>query len=309
MEAVNILKPDVITLDVEMPKMDGLEAARQIMEKCPTPIVIVSASYSVKDVNKAMKALEVGALAIVPKPYGIRHPEHEASVRTLVKTVKLMAGVQVIRRYSYPRKASASVIPSVRLPHNIDIIAVGGSTGATNVLQTILSGLPRDFPVPILIVQHMAAGFIGGFSIWLNDSTGFPTSVALNGEFILPGHAYVAQEMLHMGVDANKRIIYTKSNPENGAIPSVSFLFRSVTHVYGGNAAGVLLSGMGRDGAEELKIMRSEGAFTIAQDKESCVVFGMPGVAMELDAAEIALPPEQIAATLMEIAHSTHQRR
>jgi len=304
-EAVTRLKPDIVTMDIHMPKMDGFEATRRIMETQPTPIVVVSGSTSVKDVSNALRTVEAGALSIMPKPYGLGHPQHAASAKELVQMIKLMAGVKVVKHWP-KRRITTEPLPlpaviSVKTTTGIQVVAMGGSTGATTVFQTILRGLPGDFPVPVLIVQHMAIDFIKGFSEWLTDTTTFPTSVAVNGEYLLSGHAYVAPERFHMGIDFNKQIVYAAGDPENGALPSVSHLFRSVAQCFGNQAIGVLLSGMGQDGARELKMMRDRGALTIAQDKESSVVFGMPGMAVELGAVDMVLPPESIAPVLVSV--------
>ena len=299
------LKPDIVTMDIHMPKMDGFEATRRIMETQPTPIVIVSGSNSVGEVSVALRTMEVGALAIVSRPYGLGHPQHAASAKELVQTVKLMAGVKVVRHWpKHQAKTESLPLPPViagRITGGIELVAIGGSTGATTVLQTILCGLPRNLPVPVLMVQHMSTGFIQGFSEWLTDTTAFPTSVAIHGETILPGHAYIAPEGFHMGVDNKRRIVYSKGDPENGAIPSVSHLFRSVEQVFGNHAIGVLLSGMGKDGADELRMLKNAGAVTIAQDKESSVVYSMPGEAVKLGAATYIMPPEEIAAALVDL--------
>ena len=231
MEAIEMAKqkrPDVITMDIHMPRMNGIEATRRIMETQPTPIVIVSASTS---------------------------------------------------------------------------------TGGPIALKTILSDLPQNLSVPLLIVQHIAMGFIGGFVEWLGGTSHFPLSIASHGEHPLPGHGYVAPDGFHLGVGSDTRIVLTDHAPENGLRPSVAYLFRSVAEVFGPNAVGVLLSGMGRDGAEELKIMKEKGAITIAQDRESSVVYGMPGEAIKLGAAKYVLPPEGIAdilTTLMSDRKEKH---
>ena len=220
-----------------------------------------------------------------------------------MQTVKLMAGVKVVRRWpKHQVKTEPLPLPDLitdRLSTGIEVVAMGGSTGATNVFQTILRGLPGDLPVPVLVVQHMAIGFLKGFSEWLNDTTSFPTSIALHGEYLLPGHAYLAPEGFHMGIDNNRRVVYGKGDSENGAKPSVSYLFRSVAQCFGNQSIGILLSGMGQDGARELKTMRDSGALTIAQNKESSVVFGMPGAAVDLGAAELVLSPEMIAPVIV----------
>jgi two-component system chemotaxis response regulator CheB len=188
-------------------------------------------------------------------------------------------------------------------PTEIRVVAIGASTGGPIVLQTILSRLPKNFLVPVLIVQHMASGFIHGFAEWLSQSSRLPVHVAANREYLLPGHAYVAPDGFQMGVEMGGRIALSKDEPENGLRPSVSYLFRSVAKVFGPNAVGVLLTGMGKDGAEELKLMRQKGAVTIAQDEESSVVHGMPGEAIELDATTYVLSPDKISEALISLVN------
>jgi two-component system chemotaxis response regulator CheB len=178
------------------------------------------------------------------------------------------------------------------------IVAVGASTGGPVVLKAILCALPKNFPAPVLIVQHIATGFTEGLADWLAQSSGVPVHVAAPGEALLPGHVYVAPDGLHMQLAPDGRIALSADPPFNGHRPSVSHLFRSVAAALGRNAAGVLLTGMGRDGAEELKLMKDAGAVTIAQSADSCVVPGMPGEAIRLGAATHVLSPERIAETL-----------
>jgi two-component system chemotaxis response regulator CheB len=305
LEAVRRLKPDIVTMDIHMPKMDGWKATRRIMETRPTPIVIVSGSSTVKEVVTAFRAVEAGALAVVSRPKGIGDPEYEITSRELIQTVKLMSEVKVVKRWPHFKKEPVPPTAEERLKAasaEVKVVAIGSSTGGPMVLQTILSRLPKDFPVPILIVQHMGSGFISGFAEWLADSSVLPVHVAIDNERLLPGHVYLAPDGLHMRVGAGKRIMLSKEEPENGLRPSVSHLFRSMAQVFGRNAIGVLLTGMGRDGAEELKSMKDRGAITIAQDKESSTVYGMPGEAINLGAATYVLPPERIASALATIA-------
>jgi two-component system chemotaxis response regulator CheB len=168
-----------------------------------------------------------------------------------------------------------------------------------------LTGLPKDFSIPVLIVQHIAAGFVQGFADWLAQSAGFSTHVASAGEDLRPGHVYIAPDGYHMGVRSACRIVLSQDEPENGLRPSISYLFRSVAQVFGPNAVGILLTGMGKDGAEELRLLKEKGAVTIVQDKDSSVVHGMPGEAIKLDAARQVLPPERIATTLASLAKKT----
>lgn len=307
-EAIARNQPDVITMDVHMPKMNGLDATRRIMETCPTPIVVVSGSTDPREVATTFEAMEAGALAVLRRPAGPGHPDHEATARELVQTVKLMSEVKVVRRWSRARREAAVPRPARarldRAPGKYKIVALGASTGGPPVLQTILSQLPKDFPAPVLIVQHMAAGFVRGFIEWLAHSSRLPIHLAVHGEVILPGHAYVAPDEFQMKAERGGRIALTREPPENGLRPSVSCLFRSVAEAYGGDAVAGLLSGMGRDGAEELRLLKDKGAITFAQDKHSSVVHGMPGEAIKLDAATFVLAPEKMAATLTSLANN-----
>jgi two-component system chemotaxis response regulator CheB len=307
-EALDFLrknKPDVITMDVHMPKMDGLEATRRIMESSPVPIVIISASVTRDDVATSFQALQAGAVAVIGKPRGIGHPDHPAMTQELLQTVKSMSEVRVVRRWRAASARNGNAPAAIDVPApatTLRLVAIGASTGGPPVLCTILSQLPADFEPPIVIVQHISPGFVGGLAEWLDRTALLTVRVAVNGEKLLPRHVYLAPDGLQAGVDAGGRMALSDAAAENGLRPAVSYLFRSVAAVYGNSAAGVLLTGMGRDGAEDLNVLRQTGAVTIAQDQPSSVVHGMPGEAIRLGAATHVLPPDGIAALLRKIA-------
>ena len=321
LDAVRRQRPDVITMDIHMPKLNGLDATRSIMETEPTPIVIISGTEDPFEVATTFNAMDAGALAVLRRPAGIGHPDHEAMAQDMIQAVKLMSEVKVIRRW--PRMwpvtpASRPETPNPEIPYpklpseNVRlggtsakprIVAIGASTGGPPALETILASLPKDFPIPILIVQHMSPGFIRGFARWLANSSGLPVRVAMHGESLLPGHVYVAPDEYQMRVEREGKIVLTKDDPERGLRPSISYLFRAVAEAYGADAIAGLLTGMGRDGASELRLLKERGAITFAQDKDSSVVHGMPGQAIKLDAAVLILPLDRIATALTNLVN------
>jgi two-component system, chemotaxis family, protein-glutamate methylesterase/glutaminase len=303
LDAVMTLKPDVVTMDINMPGIDGFEATRAIMANCPVPIVIVTGKMDPKESATIFQVMQAGALMVIAKPAAPGHPEHEESVRELVRSVKLMSEIKVVRRI-FPKepKQRAPATPSVPAAR-VGIVAIGASTGGPPLLQSILSSLPADFSAPVVIVQHMAKGFTENFVNWLNLSSSLKVELAADGMQMLPGHAYVAPDNFQTGVGPDNRLILVKGELENGQCPSVSALFRSVASVYGGHAAGVLLTGMGKDGAAELKILRDRGGVAIVQNRESSVVFGMPGEAIRIGAADHILSPDEITPLLTRLVN------
>jgi two-component system chemotaxis response regulator CheB len=294
------LRPDVITMDLHMPTMDGYEATRRIMQTCPAPIVVVSGSENPAEVGASFRAIEAGALVLVRRPYGPGHPEHAESARALVRTVKTMSEVRVVRRWV--SQVQAQRTPERGAPRRV--VLVGASTGGPAVLRDILAELRPGFPLPIAIVQHMAPGFTAGLAEWLGAASGYRVRVCAAGQQLEPGCAYLAPDGSHLGVDADLCALLSHGAPEHGMRPSVSYLFRSLPTALRAGAVAVLLTGMGKDGAAELRRLREEGAVTIVQDRASSAVYGMPGEALRLDAAMLVLAPGEIGKTLQSIGNN-----
>ncbi|NWJ95241.1 MAG: chemotaxis-specific protein-glutamate methyltransferase CheB [Chloroflexi bacterium] len=305
------LRPNVITMDVRMPVLNGLEATRQIMAEQPTPIVLVSDIAEV-DINLSMDALNAGALAVLPKPHGPGHPDFKADGDRLRHTLHLMSSVKLVRRWmttgplTIPPKPSATPSPRSDIytsPVQPRLVAIGSSTGGPSAIATILSNLPPTFNLPILVTQHIMPGFGTGLARWLNDTTGRRVVTATEGMVIEPSSSItvIAPDHCHMILTPARQIAFDHRGLVNGVLPSVDVLFESVAHSLGPLAVGVLLTGMGRDGAQGLSKMRQAGSFTIAQDEASSVVFGMPKEAIALGAAWKIAPLEKIASELVAI--------
>lgn len=296
------LKPDLVTLDIRMPVMDGLKATEAIMAYRPTPILIVTSSIDKGGLYTTMDALRAGALEVMEKPSLIPNEGWEVMGGALVEKVKLLSQVKVIthlrgRQRPLPRRAEAKGPPP-----GGQVVAIGVSTGGPKVLVEILQDLPSAFPFALLIVQHIAQGFTRGLAQWLGQKAQLEVKVAEDGEPVRPGAALVAPEGSHMLVQSEGRIKLSRGLPVGGHRPSIDVLFRSVASAYGRSAIGVLLTGMGRDGAEGLKAIKEMGGVTLVQNEASCVVFGMPKAAIELGIVDYVLPPGGIAQALLKMA-------
>jgi two-component system chemotaxis response regulator CheB len=294
-EMTEQLRPDIVLMDCHMPKVGGIEATRRIMGRCPTPIVIVSASLQPDDVELTFDAIKSGALAVLAKPIALTSPGNDQAANEMITTLKLMSEVTVVGRRFTAREATLTSLQPPQRP--VRLIAIGGSTGAPGVVADLLAATGQGKP-PILIVQHMARGFVSGFAGWLAARSGLTVVVAEHAQQCLPGTVYVAPDDAHLGVRRDGRIHLDQEVLEEGFRPSVSHLFRSVAGAYGPDALGILLTGMGRDGASGLLEMHRAGALTAAQDEDSSVVFGMPREAIRLGAAQHVLPPADLAALI-----------
>jgi two-component system, chemotaxis family, protein-glutamate methylesterase/glutaminase len=289
------LTPDVVLMDCQMPKLDGIAATKAIMERRPTPIVVMTGSLVGDAVRFSFEAIGSGALAVVAKPTAVGSDSHERAVEHLVETVRLMSAVKVVRRWAEkaPSLAAPPAAPAVHRTR-ARVVAICGSTGAPGILADVLTAIRAKVESPVLIVQHISEGFISGFALWLEQRSGLPVEIARDGVETQPGRAYIAPDDAHLGINESGRIVLSDDPPTNGFRPSATNLFHSVARSFGAAAMGVLLSGMGRDGADGLLEMRRSGGVTAAQNEETCIVFGMPQEAIRLDAAEHVLAPSAL---------------
>lgn len=297
-------KPDVITMDISMPGMNGFEATRRIMETNPTPIIVITGLFDSRDIDRTFQAIDAGAVSVIEKPTSINDKGFHQIAENIINMVKLMSEVKVIKRKPAYKNTKINLSNDIKVINDlsdIKIIAIGVSTGGPPVLQTIFSKLPSNIKIPILVVQHITPGFLDGLIDWLSQVTEYPIHIAAQGERMLPGHIYFAPDGFHMEVRGNGEILLTTAEKENGLRPAVSCLFRSVLNCYGKKSMAILLTGMGSDGAKELKQLKDKGALTVAQDKDTSIVYGMPGEAVKLNAAIYVLSPEKIAKLLGEL--------
>ncbi len=299
-DKVTRLKPDVVIMDIQMPKMDGYKATQEIMQTSPVPIVIHSTLVAPEQSENIFAAMAAGAVAVAEKPPGIGHPGSEILTSKLLRTVKLMSEVKVVKRKKTeaPKGPKAAAPFKIEKPEPASVVCIGASTGGPPTLQKILLQLDENFNTPVLIVQHISKGFLAGMIHWLSKDIRRPMTIPRSGESILAGNIYFSPEDANMSITANRKILLSSAANEGTGWRPITHLFRSAAKNLGNHAVGVLLTGMGNDGAVGLKEMRDRGAATIVQDRESAVIFGMPAEAIRLDAADYVLPPKDIAAYL-----------
>ena len=299
LQSLPIVRPDVVSMDIRLPGMDGLAATRRIMAENPTPIVVIAGSVHDSQLGIALNALKAGALSVVEKPLDPSAAAYEEVAETIATQLAIMSEVRVIRQRAsaQPRRA----LPMTQAPRP-NLIGLAASTGGPPALAALLGALPAKFPVPLLVVQHMGGAFMTGFAEWLNGQTALDVRIAVDDERPKPGRVYVAPGDRHLTLSRAGLLRIGSEPPVGVQRPSATLMFRSLAAVLGAKGMGVLLTGMGEDGAQGLLELRQAGGFTLAEDESSCVVYGMPAAAVRLGAACVSVPLEDMAEKLIEIA-------
>jgi len=302
---LDVVSPDVISLDIRLPGMNGLDFTLKVMNRRPTPIVVVAANVDDDELGIAMNALRAGALSVVEKPVGVSNAAFQTMAERLTTQLAIMSEVKVVRQ-GLGRGLSFGAVdapppPRPRRGQGYAMLGIVSSTGGPQALVQLLGGLPPNFPLPILLVQHITPSFLDGFVSWLAGITPFAVKIAAKGEVPVAGTVYVPPAERHLGLERGQLVI-RDTPPVSSQRPSGSVLLADMARDVGRLGIGVILTGMGADGAEGLAAMRKAGAYTIAQDEASSVVFGMPLAAKNLDAVIETLPLSAIAGRLRELA-------
>lgn len=322
LEALKLIprvQPHVICTDLHMPDMDGMSLTREIMAHHPLPILVLSNSLQPDQTDNIFAALQAGAVDVLAKPAGGLNADFGIMAHDLIMKIKVLAGVKVIRRRP-ARSPSPSALTAAedgtRIPaagmvradaprggnRRTRIVGIGASTGGPQAIESLLAVLPGDFPLSIICVQHISPGFMDGLVYWLAKSCRIRVQTAIEGERPRPGTAYFPPDSRHLEINPDGRFHCSSALPLDGHRPSVDLTFSALARTYGQGALGILLTGMGQDGANGLLDIRRAGGTTFAQNEQSSVVFGMPKVAIDLGAAERVLALEEIAAQLLDLA-------
>lgn len=309
-EQAAALRPQVITMDVDMPVMDGLTATERIMADYPTPILVLTADPRNQAPELTHRALAVGALALRVKPAA------EAEMANLAREVKLLATIRVIRHVRGVKKTTSSpsnpALPQVAQPFAssaLGVICIASSTGGPQVVQKLLAELPADFPVPMAIVQHINAAFSESLVGWLASSSKLKVKVAKDGDLLTPGTVLLAPSDAHLVIATRGKVSLQPGGPKDGHLPSATLLLESAARTYTRRAVGVILTGMGSDGVDGLAAIRTAGGKTVAQNQDSSVVFGMPGAAIARGIVDHVVAGDELAATLIRLARGQEVAR
>lgn len=299
------LQPDVICTDLKMPVMDGLDFTKAVMAEYPRPILVLSAAVQSEDSVNIFNLMQAGAIDVIAKPRYELTEDSEMNARELISKIRVLSGVHVI---ALKKKAEQPLLaPAMQIKWSghaaAQIIGIGASTGGPQALHQLLTALPTNFPLPIVCVQHISEGFLPGLINWINQGCKLTVQIAETGLSPKPGHVYFAPDNQQLELNAQKQLICSAATRHAGHCPAISVTFNSLALRFGRQATGVLLTGMGRDGVDGLQAIKRAGGLTVAQDEASSIVFGMPKAAIEEQAAQLVLPLNQIAPTLIKLAH------
>lgn len=303
-EAVELtkqLRPSIVVMDIDMPRMDGFEATKRIMIEQPTPIVIVTGTLESREVEISLQAVRAGALTAIRKPPGPAAAGFGVDASRLVTLAKALAEVKVVRQSARPPAGAWSGTGIDDARRRIAVVGVAASTGGPAALYRFLEVLPRTLDVPVLVVQHIAAGFVGGLARWLGTATVLPVCVAQHGTEVAGGEVYIAPDGRHLGL-RGQRVHLSTAPPVGGFRPSANVLFTSLAESHGPAASAVVLTGMGNDGLDGAAELRAAGGLVLAQDADSSVVFGMPRAVATAGLAHAVAPVEELALRIARLA-------
>jgi len=297
LELIPQVNPSVICTDLHMAPIDGLELTQAVMAKFPRPILVISNSVQEDDTRNIFGLLQAGAVDIFPKPTSGDYREYEQMKQRLLAKIKMLSQVTVKARASSQLTTSASA--NINAPGTSRAIAIGASTGGPQAIHKLITSLPQDFPIPLICAQHIGDGFLTGLISWLKEDAHLNIKVAQIGETPAPKTVYFAPERAHLEFDAQGKFIYSNFTTSTGTCPSIDALFRSVARIYGSSSASILLTGMGTDGVAGTKAVAAAGGMTIAQDEQSCLVFGMSKLAIDSGSVGHILSLSEIAPFLL----------
>lgn len=293
------LHPDIVVMDVHMPRLDGLAATRRIMEQQPTPVLVVTATVRPDDVALAMRGVEAGAVAVTQKPAGPDDGNVSHGAVAFRRKVRNLAGVRVIRRYERPPPRASARPRHLRWQGRA--VGIAASTGGPVALRDLLRPLPADFPAPVAVVQHIAEGFLPGFARWLAADLALEVHIASHGAAFVPGRVHLAPDEHHLAISREGRLALEDGAALNGFRPSASVLFSSLAAFYGSAAVGVILTGLGSDGLDGLRGLREAGGCVLAEDPATAVAPGMPDSVVRAELADIVAPVADLTGQLVQV--------
>ena len=303
-QKVRELNPDVVCTDLMMPVMNGIEFTKELMQSIPKPILVISSALEGKNQSNVFQILEAGALEVFPKPQGGSEKDYEVIRPKLESKIKLIHAIPVFKKRAHRKleiEASQKTSITIGKSQTIRFLVIGSSTGGPNALQKILERLPEQFPVPVICIQHISDGFIGSLVTWLDQSSKLKVKIMEEEEIPIPGTIYFPKDHKHLVISSDGKLKESREVSTNGHTPSINIAFNSFATHFGSTTLGVILTGMGDDGASGLLSIKNRGGRTIGESPETCVVYGMPRVAMEMGAIDFQLPLEKIADKIMSL--------